>query len=246
MDKNDLIEGRNPVIEALKSEERSVEKLFVSKGEQKGSVNKILGMAKDKRIQIEYVERVKLDEMTESKSHQGVVALVSPYKYKELEDIFDTAKERGEDPFILILDGIEDVHNFGAIVRTAECAGVHGVIIPKRRSASVNSTVLKTSAGAAEYMNIVKVTNLAATIDELKSKGVWIYGADMDGDYYYDMNLKGPIALVVGSEGKGMSRLTKEKCDALVKIPMSGKISSLNASVASSIVIYEVVKQRRG
>lgn len=246
MDRNDLVEGRNPVIEALKSEERSVEKLFVSKGENKGSVNKILGMAKDKKIQIEHVDRSKLDEMTEGKAHQGVVALVSPYKYKELEDIFETASERGEDPFILILDGIEDVHNFGAIVRTAECAGVHGVIIPKRRSASVNSTVLKTSAGAVEYMNIVKVTNLAATIDELKARGVWVYGADMDGEYYYDMNLKGPIALVVGSEGKGMSRLTKEKCDALVKIPMSGRISSLNASVASSIVIYEVVKQRRG
>lgn len=246
MERNDLIEGRNPVIEALKSEERSVEKIFVSKGENKGSINKILGIAKEKRIQIEYVEKSKLDTMMDGKSHQGVVALVSPYRYRELEDIFSTAEERGEDPFILILDGIEDVHNFGAIIRTAECAGVHGVIIPKRRSASVNSTVLKTSAGAVEYMNIVKVTNLASTMDELKSRGVWIYGADMDGEYYYDMNLKGPIALVVGSEGKGMSRLTKEKCDALVKIPMTGKISSLNASVASSIVIYEVVKQRRG
>lgn len=242
MDSNYIV-GRNPILEALKSE-REIEKIFVSKGELKGSINKIIGMAKDKKIPIQYVDRNKLDSISEGTPHQGVAAIVTSYKYCSVDDILDKAKKIGEDPFIVILDEIEDPHNLGSIIRTAECGGVHGIIIPKRRSASVTQTVVKASAGAVEHMLISKVNNITKTILELKEKGLWIYGADMAGEeYYFEKDFKGPKALVVGSEGKGITRLVKENCDFLVKIPMLGKISSLNASNAASILIYEVVRE---
>ena len=238
------IVGRNPVLELFKTEEQ-IDKLYVLKGEIKGSIIKIINQAKERNIIIQYVEREKLDYLSNGLAHQGVVAVVTGYKYSEISEILDYAKEKGEDPFIVILDCIEDTHNLGAIIRTAECAGVHGVIIPKRRAATVNETVIKTSAGAALYMRIAKVTNISATIDELKKHGLWIYGADMTGEnLYYQSNLRGPIGLVIGAEGKGISRLVKEKCDELVKIPIKGNIESLNASAASAVLIYEVERQR--
>lgn len=238
------VEGRNPVIEAIKSN-REIDKILIAKGSEQGSIQKIIGMAKEKRIVIQYVEKAKLDAMSETKSHQGVIALVTPYSYKTVDDIIRTAEDKNEDPFIIILDEIEDPHNLGAIIRTAECAGAHGVIIPKRRAVGLTPVVIKSSAGAVEYMNIAKVSNIASTIEELKERGVWIYGADMDGEQdYFNKDLSGPIAIVVGSEGKGIGRLVKEKCDFLVKIPMNGKISSLNASVAASVMMYEVLRQR--
>ena len=244
MEESNYIEGRNPVLEALKAG-REIEKIMIAKGTKEGSINKIVGAARDKKIMIQTVDRAKLDSMSDTKSHQGVIAIAASYIYKTVEDILALAKEREEDPFILILDEIEDPHNLGAIIRTAECAGAHGVIIPKRRSAGVTPTVLKTSAGAVEYIPIVKVTNISATIELLKKENIWIYGADMDGDsYYYEKDMTGAIGLVIGSEGSGMNRVVKEKCDFLVKIPMKGKVSSLNASVAASVLTYDVVRQR--
>lgn len=238
------IVGRNPVLEILKTD-KEVEKIYVLKGELKGSINKILGIAGDKKIPIQHVNKSKLDSLSNGNIHQGVVASVSAYEYVDIETILEKAKSQEEDPFILILDEIEDPHNLGAIIRTAECAGVHGVIIPKRRSASINQSVYKSSAGAVEHMLVSKVTNISNTIEDLKEKGLWIYGGDMSGEnYYYKTPLDGPIGLVIGSEGKGISRLVKEKCDVLMKIPMVGKISSLNASNAASILIYEILKQR--
>jgi len=235
--------GRNPVLELIKSE-RQIDKLYVLKGDLQGSINKILGIAKEKNIVVQQVDKKKLDSMSEGNAHQGVVALVTGYEYSTIEEILAKAASRNEQPFIIILDGIEDTHNLGAIVRTAECAGVHGVVIPKRRSAMVNQTVYKSSAGAVEHMLIANVNNITNTIEELKDKGLWIYGADMDGkDYHFNTSMTGSIALVIGNEGKGISRLVKEKCDVLVKIPMLGKISSLNASAAASILIYEIVRQ---
>lgn len=240
------VAGRNPVLEILKTD-REVEKLYVLKGELQGSINKIIGIAKDRNIVIQQVDKNKLDSLSDGNVHQGVVALVTSYNYVSIDDILKRAKEKNQPPFIIILDGLEDPHNLGAIIRTAECAGVHGVIIPKRRSAQVNQTVYKSSAGAVEHMLVAKVNNIVNTIGELKDNGLWVYGADMDGtDYHFNTSLKGPIALVIGSEGKGLSRLVKEKCDVLVKIPMLGKISSLNASNAASILIYEVVRQNHG
>lgn len=238
------ISGRNPVLEILKTD-KEIEKIYVLKGELKGSINKILGMAGDKKIPIQHVNKNKLDDLSNGNIHQGVIASVTSYEYVDIDAIFKKAEMQNEDPFMLILDEIEDPHNLGAIIRTAECAGVHGVIIPKRRSASVNQSVYKSSAGAVEHMLVSKVTNISNTIEELKEKGLWIYGGDMSGEnYYYQTSLDGSIGLVIGSEGKGISRLVKEKCDVLVKIPMVGKISSLNASNAASILIYEVLKQR--
>ncbi len=238
------ISGRNPVLEVLKSD-KEIEKLYVLKGDLKGSIKKILGMAKDKGIIIQQVDKNKLESLSEGNSHQGVVAVISEYEYVELEDMIALANEKGEDPFIIVLDEIEDPHNLGSIIRTAECAGVHGVIIPKRRSASVNNTVYKSSAGAAEHVLVSKVTNISTAIEDLKEKGLWIYGADMDGEeYHFNTSLKGAIGLVIGNEGKGVSRLVKEKCDVIVRIPMMGKLSSLNASNAASILMYEVVRQR--
>lgn len=240
----DQIEGRNAVLELLESN-RDINKIFLAKGEKHGSINKIISMAKEKKIVTVEVDRAKLNQMARSDNHQGVIAIVPPFDYCEVEDILDEAKSRKEHPFILILDGIEDPHNLGAIIRTAETAGVHGIIIPKRRACNVNSTVYKVSAGAAEHMKIARVNNLNETIKYLKENDVWICGTDMDAkNYYYNEKFDGPIAIVIGSEGFGMSRLVKENCDFLVKIPMKGKITSLNASVSAGIVMYEVVKQR--
>lgn len=240
------VSGRNPVLEILKTE-REVEKLYILKGELQGSINKIIGIAKDRNIVMQQVDRNKLDSLADGNTHQGVVALITSYDYSTIDDILNKAKEKNQPPFVIILDGLEDPHNLGAIIRTAECGGVHGVIIPKRRSAQVNQTVYKSSAGAVEHMLVAKVNNITNTIEELKDKGLWIYGADIDGtDYHFNTPLKGPIALVIGNEGKGLSRLVKEKCDVLVKIPMQGQISSLNASNAASILIYEVVRQNYG
>ena len=241
---SDQIEGRNSVIELLESD-RDVNKLYIAKGEKHGSINKIISMAKQKRIVIVEVEKQKLNSMSQTENHQGVIALVPPFNYVELEDILEYAKSKNEDPFLLILDGIEDPHNLGSIIRTAETAGVHGIIIPKRRAVGVNATVSKSSAGAVEHMKITRVNNINEAIRYLKEEGIWIVGTDGDANtLYYDQDLKGAIAIVIGSEGFGMSKLVKENCDFLVKIPMSGKITSLNASVSAGIVIYETVKQR--
>ena len=241
---SDQIEGRNSVLELLESE-RDINKILIAKGERHGSINKIITIAKQRKIVIAEVERQKLNAISETNNHQGVIAIVPPFNYVEVEDILNEAKSKKEDAFILILDGIEDPHNLGSIIRTAETAGVHGVIIPKRRAASVNATVSKSSAGAVEHVKIARVNNINETIKYLKEEGLWICGTDGEAkDYYYNQNLKGPMVIVIGSEGFGMSRLVKENCDFLVKIPMKGKITSLNASVSAGIVIYEAVKQR--
>lgn len=240
----DIIEGRNAVLELLKSG-KDINKLFIQKGERHGAINEIIGMAKKQKVVIVEVEKAKLDSMSNTKSHQGIIAIVPPFEYAEVEDILEYALSKNEDPFIVMLDGIEDPHNLGSIIRTAEGAGVHGIIIPKRRAAQVNATVSKTSAGAVQYMKIARVNNLNDTIKKLKEVGLWIYGTDMEtSKYYYQENLKGPICLIIGSEGFGISRLVKENADVLVKIPMKGKIESLNASVSAGIVMYEIVKQR--
>lgn len=240
------IVGRNPILEIFKSD-REIDKLYIQKGELQGSIKKIIGIANDRNIVIQEVDRNRLDSLSGGNTHQGVVALVTSYSYKTIDDILNKAKAMNQPPFILILDGLEDPHNLGAIIRTAESAGVHGVIIPERRAASVTQTVYKVSAGAVEHMFVSKVVNISRTIEELKEKGLWIYGADMEGEnFYFQTKLEGAIALVIGNEGKGISRLVKEKCDVLVKIPMLGKVSSLNASNAASILIYEVVRQNHG
>lgn len=242
-DYEDIVAGRNAVLELLKSD-KDINKLYIERGEKHGSINEIIAKAKENKVVTVEVSKQKLDLMAEF--HQGVVAVVPPFNYCDVQDILDVAKERNEDPFIIILDGIEDVHNLGAIIRTAETAGCHGVIIPKRRTVTVNSTVSKVSAGATSYVKVARVNNLNETIRTLKEKGLWIIGTDGDADkYYYDQDFKGPIAIVIGSEGFGMGKLTKENVDLLVKIPMNGKITSLNASVSAGIVIYEAVKQRR-
>lgn len=241
---DDQIEGRNSVLELLESD-KDINKIFVSKGEKHGSINKILAIAKEKRIVTVEVDKIKLDTISQTGNHQGVIAIVPPFEYCEVDDILNYAKQKNEKEFILILDGIEDPHNLGSIIRTAETAGVHGIIIPKRRAASVNSTVNKVSAGAVQYMKIARVNNINETIKYLKDKGVWICGTDMNTKtLYYNQDFTGPIAIVIGSEGFGMNRLVKENCDFLVKIPMQGNINSLNASVSAGIVIYEVLKQR--
>lgn len=240
----DQIEGRNAVLELLETG-RDINKIFILKGEKHGSINKIVSIAKERKIVIVEVERIKLNQMAMSDNHQGVIAIVPPFDYCEVEDILDYSKEKQDKPFIVILDGIEDPHNLGSIIRTAETAGVHGIIIPKRRAVGVNSTVYKVSAGAAEHIKIARVNNLNDTIKYLKEKNIWICGTDMDAKkYYYNEKYDEGIAIVIGSEGFGMSRLVKENCDFLVKIPMKGKITSLNASVSAGIVMYEVVKQR--
>ena len=239
----DLVLGRNAVIELLKSD-RTIEYICLSKGDLEGSIKVILGLAKEKGIIIKEVDRRKLDAMSGGLVHQGVIAKVTPFKYCEVLDILEEAEKKNENPFIVILDELEDPHNLGSIIRTAELCGVHGIIIPKRRNVGVTPTVYKCSAGAIEHMRIAKVTNINKTIDSLKELGIWVYGADMNGGYCYETNLKGPLALVIGSEGKGISKLTKDKCDVMIKIPMKGKVNSLNASVAGGILMYEIMKQR--
>jgi len=242
--REDIVEGRNAVIETLKSD-RTIEQILVAKGDLSGSINMILALAKEKKTVVKEVDRKKLDQMSLTGSHQGVIAQVTPFKYSEVEDILNYAAERNEKPFLIILDEIEDPHNFGSIVRTADACGVHGIIIPKRRNVGVTPVVFKTSAGACEHMKIAKVTNINVAIDKLKESGIWIYGADMHGsEYCYNADMRGAIAMVIGSEGRGIAKLTRDKCDVLVKIPMVGKISSLNASVAGGILMYEILRQK--
>ncbi len=239
----DVIFGRNSVAEAIKSG-RPLDSVMVARGDRSGSIPKIVADAKKAGIVIKEVDAKKLDFICGHNNHQGIAAMGAVKEYSSVEDIFATAEERNEPPFIIICDEIEDPHNLGAIIRTAEAAGAHGVIIPKRRSASLSFTVAKTSAGAVEFMHVARVTNIPQTIDELKKRGVWVYCADMDGEPFYKSNLKGAIALVIGSEGNGVGRLVKEKCDVTLSMPMKGKINSLNASVAAGILMYEVSRQR--
>lgn len=241
----DQVEGRNSVLELLEAG-RDINRLYVVKGEKHGSIEKIINLARKRKVIITEIERTKLYQMAQTENCQGVIAIVPPFEYCEVEDILEEAKSKQESPCIVLLDGIEDPHNLGSIIRTAETAGIHGVIIPKRRACSVNSTVNKTSAGAVEHMKIARVNNLVDTIKYLKEQGLWICGTDGEAKTYYDeQDLKGAIGIVIGSEGFGMSRLVKENCDFLVKIPMKGKITSLNASVSAGIVMYEYVKQNR-
>jgi 23S rRNA (guanosine2251-2'-O)-methyltransferase len=237
-----LLIGRNPVLEALKSG-RTIDKITILK-DPEGSLKMIAAKARDARIPVHYAERIALDRISGGLNHQGVIANVPSYDYAEVEDILALAAERGEDPFIVILDNIEDPHNLGAIMRSAECAGAHGIIIPSRRSAGITETVVKASAGAVEYIPCAKVTNIAAIVDELKEKGIWIAACDMDGEEYTKADISGPIAIVIGSEGFGISRLVKEKCDLVVSLPLKGKINSLNASNAAAVLMYEVRRQR--
>ena len=239
----DQVEGRNSVIELLESG-KDINKIYVTRGEKHGSINKIIAKAKERKIIIVEKDKRQMQEMAQTENYQGVIAIVPPYEYCEIEDILEEAKKRKEDPFVLILDGIEDPHNLGSIIRTAETAGVHGIIIPKRRAAAVNSTVNKTSAGAVEHMKIARVNNITDSIKKLKEEGLWICGTDINTKtYYYDQDLTGPIGIVIGNEGQGMSEKVRKNCDFLVKIPMKGKVTSLNASVSAGIVIYEVLKQ---
>ena len=238
-----IIEGRNAVLEAFRAG-KTMDKLFVLDGCQRGPVKSILREAKKTDTIINFVDKERLDRLANSGHHQGVVAQAAAYEYAEVEDILNAAKEKGEAPFIFILDEIEDPHNLGAIIRTANLCGAHGVIIPKRRAVGLTATVAKTSAGAVNYTPVAKVTNIAKTIEELKKEGMWFVCADMDGQTMYDLNLTGPIGLVIGNEGAGVSRLVKEKCDFTASIPMKGDIDSLNASVAAGVLAYEIVRQR--
>ncbi|MCH5201953.1 MAG: 23S rRNA (guanosine(2251)-2'-O)-methyltransferase RlmB [Oscillospiraceae bacterium] len=241
--RNDIVAGRNPVMEAIRSG-RAIESLLVAKGEKSGSVVAIIAKAKKQNIPVKEVDPKKLDFLAKGISHQGIAAQCAVKEYSTLEDIFKNAEDRGEAPFIIILDKIEDPHNLGAIIRSAECAGAHGVIIPERRSAGLSYTVEKTSAGALEYVPVARVKNITAAIQKLKSKGVWIYGADMDGQNYKEVNFDGAAALVIGNEGKGISPLVAKECDVIVSLPMRGKINSLNASVAAGILMYEIANGR--
>lgn len=238
-----IIEGRNPIIEALKNN-RPIEKIMVNKASKEGSIKKILAMAKENKVIIQEVDRHKLDEMSESHAHQGVIAITSDYRYYDLDEILEIPRQNGEDPFFIILDGITDPHNLGSIIRTADAVGAHAVIIPKRRSVQITPIVAKASAGAVEYLPVCKVTNIVNTIKTLKENGLWIAAVDMDGQTFYQQNLGGPLGLVVGSEGEGISRLVKQNCDFTVSMPMSGNVTSLNASVAGGILLYEVYRQR--
>ena len=240
----DVIAGRNSVGEALKSG-RPLNKLLIAKGERQGSLRELAGIAKDKGILVQEVEPQRLAQLAPGQRHQGVVAMASPVEYAEVEDILAAAEAKGEAPLIVVLDELEDPHNLGAVLRSVDAAGAHGVIIPKRRSCPLSTTVAKTSAGAVEYVPVARVANLAQTLDKLKKAGVWVAGCDMDGtENYFEASLKGPLALVIGGEGRGLGRLVKEHCDFLVRIPMQGHVNSLNASVACSLVLYEAVRQR--
>lgn len=239
-----IIEGRNPVMEALRSDAQ-IDTILISREAAQGSMTKIIELAKTKNILVKNVDKALLDRLSENKRHQGIIAEAMEYEYKEIDDILENAKSKGEKPFVVILDEVQDVHNLGAIIRTAECLGAHGVIIPKRRAAQVNGVVAKSSAGAVEFLPVARVTNIVSAIEDLKDKGLWIYGADMAGEkYVHQEKFDAPVGLVIGSEGFGIGRLVKEKCDVLVKIPMKGNINSLNASCAASIIIYEIMKQR--
>ena len=237
------IEGRNAVLEAFRSG-KTIDKLFILDGCQDGPVRSITREARKHDTIVNFVTKERLDQLSETKKHQGVIAFAAAYEYAQVEDMLAAAEKKGEPPFLLLLDNIEDPHNLGAIIRTANLAGAHGVIIPKRRAAGLTATVAKTSAGAINYTPVAKVSNLSHTIRELKKKGMWFVCADMDGTRMYDLDLKGPIGLVIGSEGEGVSKLVKENCDLTAAIPMAGEIDSLNASVAAGILSYEIVRQR--
>ena len=237
------IEGRNAVLEAFRSG-KTIDRLFVLDGCQDGPVRTIVREAKKHDTIVNFVPKERLDSMSETGHHQGVMAYAAAYEYAEVEDILKIAEEKGEPPFLFLLDGIEDPHNLGAIIRTANLCGAHGVIIPKRRAVGLTATVAKTSAGALNYTPVAKVTNMAATIEDLKKRGIWFVCADMGGESMYRLNLTGPIGLVIGNEGEGVSRLVKEKCDMIASIPMKGDIDSLNASVATGVLAYEIVRQR--
>ncbi len=246
MDENrsDKIEGRNPVAEALKSG-RQIDKLYVKRGDKQGSILPLIREAKKQGITVTEVDAARLNEMSETKNHQGVIALVPPIEYAEIDDVLELARSKNEPPFIVILDRLKDPHNLGSVIRTANCAGAHGVVISRHDGVGVTATVEKSAAGATAYTPVVRANNLAKTIDYLKERGLWITGADAAGDRgLYEADLKGPTALVIGSEGEGISRLVAEKCDFLVKIPMKGDVNSLNASVAAALFIYECAKQR--
>ena len=236
--------GRNAVKELLAGG-RDIEKMYIQSGDREGSVNLLIGIASERKIPIIEVDRVKLDSLTLGAHHQGVVAIAAERNYSTVDEILEYAAERGEPPFIILLDGVEDPHNLGAIIRSAECSGAHGVIIPKRRAVGLTSTAAKASAGAIEHMRVAKVTNLAMTIDELKERGLWFYAADMDGSDYYETDMTGACAVVLGSEGFGVSRLVKEKCDFTVSIPLYGMVNSLNVSCAGAVIMTEVARQRK-
>lgn len=238
-----ILEGRNAVLEAIRAG-KTIDKLFILDGCHDGPVNTIVREAKKNDTIVSYVPKERLDKMSKTGHHQGVVAYAAAYNYAEVEDILENAREKGEAPFVFILDNIEDPHNLGAIIRTANLAGAHGVIIPKRRAVGLTATVARTSAGALNYTPVAKVTNIAATIEELKKEGMWFVCADMGGETMYNLNLTGSIGLVIGNEGEGVSRLVKEKCDFIASIPMKGNIDSLNASVAAGVLAYEIVRQR--
>lgn len=239
----DTIIGKNPVLEALRSK-RDINKILIAEGSQRGQMQQITELAKEANVIVQFVPKKKIDQLAEG-NHQGVLAYVAAYQYAELDDLFDAAKKKGDEPFFLILDEIEDPHNLGSIMRTADAVGAHGIIIPKRRAVGLTSTVAKASTGAIEYIPVARVTNLARTIDELKERGVWIAGTDAKGSVdYRKQDFTMPLGLVIGSEGRGMGRLIREKCDFLVHLPMAGKVTSLNASVAAALLMYEVYRRR--
>lgn len=237
------IEGKNSVYEALVAG-KTFNKLMAARGLSDEHSNKIINLARENGISINFVDRKVLDRSSETGRHQGFIAEITDFVYSDIEDVLASAAKRGEQPFVVILDNIEDPHNLGSIIRVCECAGVHGIVIPKQRACSVNATVLKTSAGACNHLPVCRVANINQMIEKLKKEGFWIYCADMDGEYIYKTNLTGPVGVVIGSEGKGVSQLTKKLCDGVVKLPMYGKVNSLNASTATSAVVYEIVRQR--
>lgn len=240
----DILLGRNAVREAIKSG-RSINRILIAEGSHGGSISEIINLAKERHLVLQSISTDKLDMLCDGQRHQGIAAYAAPVDYVELDDILNLAKDRGEDPFLILLDELEDPHNLGAILRTADAVGAHGILIPKHRSCPLSSVVAKTSAGAVEYVPVARIGNVSQTLENLKKQGLWVAGADMDGtENYYEANLTGPIVLVIGSEGHGVSRLTKEACDFVVKIPMRGKVNSLNASNAAAILAYEILKQR--
>lgn len=244
-DRETVIVGRNSVLEALRAD-KSIDKLFVIEKSKDGPINTILREAKKRKVMVDFVDKTSLDRMCEEGNHQGVIAYTAAYEYSSVEDILNNARDKGEPPFVIILDQIEDPHNLGAIIRTANQAGAHGVIIPKRRAVGLTTSAVKTSAGAVNYTPVAKVTNISQTIEELKKEGLWFVCADMDGEMMYDIDLKGPIGLVIGNEGSGVSANVKKNCDFVAQIPMFGDIDSLNASVACGVLSYEIVRQRLG
>ena len=242
--RNDIIEGRNAVQEALRAG-RAIDKIYIARGETDRVLGHIAGMARDRGITVSDCDRRKLDAMSVTKAHQGVIAVCAVREYASVDDIFKVAAERGEEPFVVVCDEISDPHNLGAIIRSAECAGAHGVIIPKHRSAGLTAIVGKTSAGAAEHMAVARVASIASALEELKSRGLWVYGAAAEGSSpMWETDFSGPIALVIGSEGEGLGRLVRERCDFLVSIPLKGKVSSLNASTAAAVLMYEILRQK--